>query len=219
MAILDAKAIIGQIDAVLEKVSRMMNVITPNESEERYAEAVALLLSAIKRLSQPGSTYSASAKSYEVYTANRTWMALAPLTGILKALRTDYESGHLQSVVELVHADVFADFLDMADYLLQQGYKDPAAVIIGSVLEEHLRKLCDKFRIATVLPSGTPKKADALNSELAGASVYTKTDQKSVTAWLGIRNDAAHGNYAQYTKAQVDVMLLGVRDFSARHPA
>lgn len=96
----------------------------------------------------------------------------------------DYESGYLQSVIKLVHADIFADFLDMADYLLQQGYKDPAAVVAGSVLEEHLRKLCDEHGVAVVKDDGTPKKADALNSELAGAGGYSKLDQKSVTAWL-----------------------------------
>ncbi len=32
----------------------------------------------------------------------------------------------------------------MAEYLLKEGYKDPAAVITGSTLEEHLRKLCIK---------------------------------------------------------------------------
>jgi hypothetical protein len=68
--------------------------------------------------------------------------AMEQVRGTLQALRDDYESGYLQSVVELVHADIFADFLDMADYLIQQGYKDPAAVVAGSVLEEHLRKLC-----------------------------------------------------------------------------
>ena len=94
---------------------------------------------------------------------------------MLQALRTDYECGYLQSVVELVHADVFADFIEMADYLLQQHYKDPAAVVAGSVLEAHLRKLCDKNTIPVVKPDGSPKKADALNSDLAAAStVYTR---------------------------------------------
>jgi uncharacterized protein (DUF2164 family) len=59
---------------------------------------------------------------------------------MLQAHRQDYEAGYLQSVVELVHADIFADFLEMADYLLQQGYKDPAAVITGSVFGAHLRE-------------------------------------------------------------------------------
>jgi hypothetical protein len=118
-----------------------------------------------------------------------------------------------------IHADIFADFLEMADYLLQQGYKDPAAVVIGSVLEAHLRKLCGKHGIPVSKPDGSPKKADTLNSELAAGAVYSKLDQKSVTAWLDLRNQAAHGNYKDYTKEQVVLMLQGVRDFSARHPA
>jgi hypothetical protein len=30
----------------------------------------------------------------------------------------------------------------MAEHLLDQKYKDPATVVVGSVLEEHLRQLC-----------------------------------------------------------------------------
>jgi hypothetical protein len=107
----------------------------------------------------------------------------------------------------------------MADHLLEQGYKDPSAVIIGSVLEEHLRKLCEKVGIPVAQSNGTPKKADALNSELAGASVYSKLDLKNVTAWLDLRNKAAHGRYGEYTKEQVELMLQSIRDFSTRHPA
>jgi hypothetical protein len=107
----------------------------------------------------------------------------------------------------------------MADYLLQQGYKDPAAVVAGSVLEEHLRQLCQKNGIAIVQGGAVPKKADTLNSDLAGAGIYSKLDQKSVTAWLDLRNKAAHGKYSEYTQDQVALTLLGVRDFASRHPA
>jgi hypothetical protein len=127
--------------------------------------------------------------------------------------------GNLLSVVELVHADIFADFLEMADYLLQQGYKDPAAVVMGSVLEENLRKQCDKHGILTAQASGTPKKADLLNSELAAAGAYSKLDQKSITSWLDLRNKAAHGKYSEYTNEQVVLTLHGVRDFVGRYPA
>jgi hypothetical protein len=48
--------------------------------------------------------------------------------------------------------DTFADFLGMADYHLEKGYNDPASVIEVSILEEYLRKLCDKSGIKT-----TPK--------------------------------------------------------------
>jgi len=106
----------------------------------------------------------------------------------------------------------------MSEYLLSEGYKDPAAVIIGSVLEEHLRKLCDKNGIAVEL-SGKPKKADQLNSDLAAKPVYSKLDQKSVTSWLDLRNKAAHGKYTDYTSEQVVLYLQGIQNFMARIPA
>jgi uncharacterized protein (DUF2164 family) len=128
-------------------------------------------------------------------------------------------AGYTQSVIELVHADIFADFLEMADYLLEQGYKDPAAVVTGSVLEEHLRKLCIKHGVPVAKPDGRPKTADTLNSELTGAGVYSLLDQKNVTAWLDLRNKAAHGKYSEYTKEQVALMLQAVRDFLSRDQA
>jgi hypothetical protein len=107
----------------------------------------------------------------------------------------------------------------MANHLLENGFKDPAAVISGSVLEEHLRKLAGKSAIDVLKADASPKKADALNSELAAKLAYTKLDQKNVTAWLDLRNKAAHGLYPEYTKDQVSIMLQGVRNFVSRLPA
>lgn len=76
----------------------------------------------------------------------------------------------------MVSADIFSDFLDMASYLLSQGYKDPAAVMIGSILEEHLRKLCKKNSIDIEYTNGrgdlVPKKADAMNADLVKTNIY-----------------------------------------------
>jgi|ERR1700733_3820198 hypothetical protein len=219
---LDQEAVIKQIDDVL----RRSNLSSPHHyddfsdlPQEARSEAINLLYSAIERLAPTGSPYVQKAKLHERVLTGNSGLALSPLRGILKAIRTDYESGYLQSVVELVHADLFADFLEMAHYLLQQGYKDPAAVIIGSVLEEHLRKLCQKNGIDVVKSDGSPKKADTLNAELSGSNIYSKLDQKNVTAWLDLRNKAAHGHYLEYTKEQVELMLQSVLDFTARCPA
>lgn len=61
-----------------------------------------------------------------------------------------------------------------------------------------------------------PRKADALNSELAKVEVYSKLDQKQITAWLALRNNAAHGKYDEYTSEQVRNMLVGVTEFMVR---
>jgi len=191
-------------------------------SAAEMSQTLSLFLSTIRKLAPPGSVYSNTVGDYEPHLSSGVIaisMALEPVRGMLQALRNEYEAGYLESVVELIHADIFADFLDMADYLLQQGYKDPAAVVTGSVLEEHLRKLCIKHGIPVVRADGSPKNADALNTDLTAAGIYSKLDQKNVTAWQGFRNKAAHGEYNEYTNDQIAVMLLGVREFVSRIPA
>ena len=140
--------------------------------------------------------------------------------GILKAVKAEIEGGWLGTIKGLIAAEVFADFFEMAEHLLQEGYKDPAAVVIGSVLEEHLRQLCGKNNISVEYNKSDkllPKKADLLNAELCGAGVYTKLDQKGVTAWLDLRNKAAHGQYKEYDQSQVELYLQNVRDFILRN--
>ncbi|MGD0591635.1 MAG: hypothetical protein ABSA44_12700 [Bacteroidota bacterium] len=139
--------------------------------------------------------------------------------GILNAAKDEIQGGWLISVKGLVSAEIFSDFFDMASYLLSEDYKDPAAVMIGSILEEHLRQLCTKNGITTeVTKDGrpVPKKADALNSELASNTIYSKLDQKNVTSWLDLRNKAAHGRYSEYTKEQVNLMSQAVIEFMTR---
>lgn len=139
--------------------------------------------------------------------------------GILKAAKQEIEGGWIFTVKGLVSAEIFSDFLEMAEYLIEEGYKDPAAVITGGVLEEHLRQLCNKNGIATETNKDSKiisKKADLLNSELSAANIYNKLDQKSITSWLDLRNKSAHGKYTEYTKEQVEIMYQGVINFIAR---
>lgn len=140
---------------------------------------------------------------------------------ILEAIKDELEGGWLFSIKGLITSEVFADFIEMANYLLDQGYKDPATVIAGSVLEEHLRQLCVTNGINIEFESKgilKPKKADSLNSELTKSNIYNKLDQKAVTMWLDLRNKAAHGHYAEYNKEQVVTMLQGITEFMSRNP-
>lgn len=143
--------------------------------------------------------------------------------GILLAIQDEIDGGWIFSVKKLVSAEIFSDFLEMAEHLLEQDYKDPAAVMIGSVLEENLRQLCHSIGVETEIEKEEgifiPKSADRINSDLAKAGIYTKLDQKSVTAWLDLRNKAAHGKYSEYEKEQVVLMMQGVTDFLARMTA
>lgn len=138
---------------------------------------------------------------------------------ILLSIKHEIEQGWLTSLKELVTAEVFSDFLEMSKHLLDEKYKDASAVMIGSVLEEHLRQLCIKNSIDVTLMKGDnliPKKTNLLNADLTKAGVYGVLEQKNVTAWLDLRNRAAHGKYSEYKIEQVDLMYQGVLDFIRR---
>jgi hypothetical protein len=210
--------ILKQIDAVLQRyrqlASRSHYSDCSDQPEGEITTVITLMSDCIRRFAPLGGQHrdslQAILKSYGVNNA----CTVPHIAGVLDALRVSYENGYLATVSELIHAEMFSDFLEMAEYLLSEGYKDPAAVIAGSVLEEH-RRLALRSGI-DVNVGGKPKKADQLNADLAGQAVYSKLDQKSVTSWLDLRNRAAHGKYSEYSRDQVALYMQGIRDFIAR---
>jgi hypothetical protein len=133
--------------------------------------------------------------------------------GVLKALKEDLQKGFLTNIRDLIVAEVFTDFLDMAEHLLENGYKDAAASLIGAVLENGLRKIAEKHNV-------TVKKDDninSLNTKLADKGIYNRLIQKQIQAWKDIRDAAAHGKFNEYNADQVKFMLEGVRKFLAEY--
>ena len=165
-------------------------------------------IAAIERAAGRGSVYFEQAQA-TLNGKGHDWDHLAALIGIVDSVKIDFQSGYIRGIEELIHADVFSDFLEMAEYLLSNGYKDASAIIAGSTLEAHIKQLCAKFNIDTLI-SGKPKKADTLNAELAKIFAYSKLDQKNVTAWLGLRNKAAHANYSEYNDQQVSLFINSI---------
>jgi hypothetical protein len=137
--------------------------------------------------------------------------------GILLAAKDEVAGGWAVSTRGIVSAEIFGDFMEMAQHLLAEQYKDPAAVMAGSVLEEHLRQLANKHGVAIDFVDSkgktVPKKADVLNADLVKAGVYNVLNQKLVTGWLDLRNKAAHGKYAEYREDHVNLMIQGILQF------
>jgi hypothetical protein len=225
----DTKAILAEMDQLLLRYDNVVKTLRTEEYGACYdtpAELVValmtLLQSCIDRYA-PRPGYSKRAFSTLGKTPGDTqWVPT--LAGVVAALRDDYANDRLKTFREMVASDVFSDFLEQAEYLFGEGHKEPAAVLAGGVLEQHIRKLCDKKGIPTTTPDpktgkAVPIKLERLNSELARATVYGKNDQKQVTAWADIRNDAAHGKHEAYTADQVKNMLNGIRGFMDRNRA
>lgn len=129
--------------------------------------------------------------------------------GILQALQEDIEGGYLKRIETLVSADIFNDFIEMAEYLLSQGYKDPTASLVGAVLENGLRRICMVHGITL----SVKEDISSLNKKLADAGVYNRLTQQKVQVWNNIRNNADHGKFNEYKVDDVNEMLKGVRSF------
>jgi hypothetical protein len=213
-------------DKALEQLDLLIGEYDGLKARSRYEDLSDLkpeapklttrLEAALDRLASPGSAYAKSVDSVR----GRAWhLKLPELRAVADALRDDIAAGWLTPVVELAHADTYAGYLEMAAGLNDQGYKDPAAVIAGTSLEVHLKTLATKHGMSVQLPSGATKKTDGVNADLKAAGVYNGLEAKQVTAWLAIRNAAAHGNYGDYDEAAVRAMIEGVGNFTDKYPA
>jgi hypothetical protein len=144
--------------------------------------------------------------------------------GLLRAVKDDFDRGFLDDLAEAIEAEIASDYMGQAERLLtngQNGKHDhvPAAVLAGAVLENALRTLCSRQSpaVPTAKESGQPLTLDPLIEALKKAGVIKQTESAQLKSWAHIRNKAAHGEFDQFYREQVESMIVGVRDFLARH--
>jgi hypothetical protein len=150
--------------------------------------------------------YQQFVKTQEPRAYRTNHEALKELGAILNAAKEDFEGGYLTSIRNLVQAEVYDSELEQARELLSRGYKVPAAVIAGVVLETTLRQLC----VDHGLPIG---KLDRMNADLAKTGLYNSLVQKRITALADLRNKAAHGHSDQFTEPDVTELINYVEGF------
>ena len=107
--------------------------------------------------SQHFDSYSKALATQNFFTLHSNYYEhFTQMLGVAKAIKHEINHGLLVNFKSLAQAEVFADFLEMGEYLLEEVYKDAAAVIIGSVLEDGLRKLSERSGLSIVTGSGKP---------------------------------------------------------------
>jgi hypothetical protein len=174
------------------------------------------MAAAIQRWAPPGSPYVSEAQRVLGFREAR---ALYELGNLTKALRADYAAGAITTVQELLHAELFDDFLAMAENLVGEGYYVAAAVLAGTVLEKHAHKLAVKIGVSLHDDQDRQKSMETLGIELRKAQAISEPERKILQAWYGQRTEAAHGRPENVVEQEVRSMIPGIRDFMVRHPA
>ncbi len=153
---------------------------------------------------------------------SRTPYDLEDISGTLQGLKDIYENGFLVDLETRVAANISADYMTQVEGLLDEGQPGqydhvPAAVLCGAVLEDALRRLCDRQtpQVPTDKPNGRPKALNALIQDLQKANAFNKLKAQQLRGWAQVRNSAAHGEFSEFNRDDVELMVNGVRNFLA----
>lgn len=205
---MDPSQLIVQIDRLIQKVRPTPEIIGI------HAEVCEFL----RVYAGQKSEFLANLKALNPRSVNNSYLA-ENVSAVLCAFRAHADAG-LQSQVSperRAQLDVVSDFLEQAHQLLVSKEIHPAAptVIIGAALEEFLRTWAENEGLSL-----GPRKPglDAYAILLRDSDLITKQDYKDITAWGGLRNYAAHGEWVEVSdKSRIALMLEGVNLFMRKH--
>lgn len=144
------------------------------------------------------------------------------IVGTLHGLKFDYENGFLVDLERRILSIVSTDYMAQVEGLLDEGQSGqydhvPGAVLCGAVLEDALRRLCDRQSppVPTEKPNGRPKALNALIQDLQKANAFNKLKAQQLRGWAQVRNSAAHGKFDEFNRDDVKLMVKGVKNFLA----
>ncbi len=163
----------------------------------------------IERLATSGAAHAEAWEGVDKGDSDSDLRHLPEFLGVLEAAAADFQAGLLFDLKAQLQADVFGDFIDQAQALLDAGLVIPAASLAGAVLEDTLHKMCEKHNVAI------PEKPsiEKLNTALVKAGVYNVGVQKTVTAHADTRNNADHGRFDDVDARAVSLMVQWLRGF------
>ncbi len=148
--------------------------------------------------------------------------AVGYIRGILQGLQDDYENGFLDNLEERIVANISADYMTQVEGLLDEGQLGqydhvPGAVLCGAVLEDALRRLCDRQTppVETANENGRTKNLNSLIQDLQKANAFNKLKAQQLRGWAQVRNSAAHGKFDEFNRDDVELMVKGVKNFLA----
>jgi hypothetical protein len=189
-----------------------------NDNDSQHL-AVGLKAQTLDFLRMATGPRSAFTQQVETLAPTSDWYEAAQLAAIMQAFISHLERGlgGAISVERKAKLDVVSDLLEQSYHLLEDKSVHPAApaVLIGATLEEFLRDWIDSSGLS--LGNRKPSLQNYA-TVLAEADLITRQDVKDITAWGGLRNHAAHGEWVEVQDpSRIKLMLEGVNLFMRKY--
>lgn len=129
------------------------------------------------------------------------------LLGVIESANNEWEKGLLRNIEYLIAAATFDEFLDHAAVYHKGNKKMESAVLSSSVLEDTVKKICQKNSITTA-----GKSLEELIDALVAANVLTMVKGKRVKSYSGVRNHALHAEWDEFDISDVGNLIKGLRE-------
>lgn len=139
--------------------------------------------------------------------------ALQQTEGLLLGTRNNLHSGLLDDLRSQVLIDIKSDFLETARNLLEEGQKDPAAVLASIVLEDSIKRLAAR----NALKEAEDKELGVAVGLLFKAGAIEKSTNQSIQNFKNLRNAALHAQWGQVSGESVSLLLAFLPIFIEKH--
>lgn len=149
-----------------------------------------------------------------IYAFNQASLkALEQMEGILEGTKSNLIKGLLVQLKSRVILDIKSDFLEVARELLDDGLKDPAAVLACTVLEDSLKRLAMMRGIG----SAQGKEMSVVSSALFKQGVIEKSTNRAILSFKDLRNAAFHAQWEHVSEETVRMLLTFLPTFIEKH--
>ena len=152
-----------------------------------------------------------------LYEHNVDSGVIRTVNAILLEAEDSYKNGDAFKLRQRLQVDMFSDLLDQAEQYLQSNeekHRGIAAIIAGCVLEDSMRKLCERHGVELKRNPTMPRMLPSLAKVLD----ISNPSQKAIDAYIALRDSAAHGKWKECSDSQVRSMIEFVsNEFLAKY--
>jgi hypothetical protein len=208
--------LVGKIDELLQRIGGVKRTWWSSNMGGGFEDTIGLEAIFTEAISVLASIYGRADPHYQriIHFYNERHLhALEQTEGLLLGTKTNLESGLLDDLRTKILVDIKTDFLETSGRLLNEGQKDPAAVLACIVLEDSLKRLAAREGVNEALD----KEMNVTAGLLLKAGVIEKSTNQSVQNFRNLRNAALHAQWNEVSAESVSLLLAFLPMFIEKH--
>jgi HEPN domain-containing protein len=210
------EAFIGKIDELLRQITPLKGTWWSSNMGGGFKDTVSFEAIYTETISLIAAIYGKGKPHYQRvihFYSEGHLHALEQTEGLLIGTKKNLESGLIDDLKSKVLIDIKTDFLETANNLLNEGEKDPAAVLACIVLEDSLKRLSSKSN----LKEAKNKELSVVAGLLYRAGIIEKSTNQSIQNFKNLRNAALHAQWEQVSAESVGLLLTFLPMFFEKH--